>query len=63
MAKEKPKSTEERPYVPGGSRYPWYSAQFFTAELRDEDEPSGIGLWEIVAIAVVLAAIVWWLAE
>jgi len=64
VAKEKPKSAEERPYIPREPYSPWYSAQFFTAELRDdEDKPSGIGFWEIVAIAVVLAAIVWWLAE
>jgi len=35
VAKEKPKSAEERPYIPREPYSPWYSAQFFTAELRD----------------------------
>jgi hypothetical protein len=63
MAEEKPKSAEERPYIPREPYSPWYSAQFFSAELMDDDEPKGISPWEIVGVVVLIAAIMWGITE
>jgi hypothetical protein len=59
MEKEKPKSAEEQPYVPRGPNDQWYSAQFFTAELIDDEEPAGVSIRKIVGAAVLIAVIAW----